>query len=134
MSQLSLFRLYALRGTYLFMAIGLGFTIWPLIINHPLEMRLMSGVAFCLLGAIGLVAILGIRYPVQMLPLLIFELAWKVIWLLAVALPLWRAGMIDPDTRQTVMECLLGIVLMPAVIPWPFVFDRYFKQAGDRWR
>ncbi len=134
MNQLSLFRLYVMRATYLLMAIGLGFTIWPMIIDHPLEMRLMSGVAFCLLGAIGLVAVLGIRYPVQMLPLLIFELVWKAIWLIAVAVPLWSAGALDAETMVSVRECSVGVALMLLVIPWPFVISQYVKGAGDRWR
>ncbi len=59
---------------------------------------LMSGVADSLLGALALLCILGLRYPVKMLPLLLFETAWKTAWLLGFALPLWLAHRIDPDT------------------------------------
>ena len=34
MTDVSLFRLYALRAGYLFVAAGLAATIWPLLINH----------------------------------------------------------------------------------------------------
>ena len=41
-------------------------------------------------------ALLGIRYPLQMLPVLLFELAWKLIWVAAVVQPLWTAHQMDP--------------------------------------
>ena len=27
-----------------------------------------------------------------------------------------------------------GVILMPIVIPWGFVYRRYVKQGGDRWK
>jgi hypothetical protein len=46
---------------YLFMAAGLGLTIWPLIISHNPELPRMTGVPFALLGTIGLLSLLGLR-------------------------------------------------------------------------
>jgi hypothetical protein len=47
----------------------------------------MEGVAACLLTAMALPALLGLRYPVRLLPILLFESLWKLIWLSVVALP-----------------------------------------------
>ena len=94
----------------------------------------MHGVACSLLGAVALLAALGIRNPLQMLPLLLFELSWKSIWLIAIALPLWSANQIDAATRETVFACLLGWVIFPVVIPWPYVFAHYVGKRGDRWK
>ena len=133
MSEVSTFRLYLLRAMYLLICVGLGSIMWPRIINHG-RWDLMEGVAFSLLAALSALAALGIRYPLQMLPLLLFELFWKAIWLTAVALPLWRADQLDAATMGTVFDCMLGIVLCPIVIPWPYVFANYLKKPGDRWR
>ena len=27
-----------------------------------------------------------------------------------------------------------GVILMPIVIPWGYVWGHYFKQPGDAWR
>ena len=86
-----------------------------------------------MLLALALCSALGVRYPLQMLPLLFFELLWKVIWLTAVALPLWRADQLDADTLDTVKACLAGVVLCPIVIPWPYVWANYVVRPGDRW-
>ncbi|MDO9487383.1 MAG: hypothetical protein Q7J32_03340 [Sphingomonadaceae bacterium] len=132
-TTVSLTRLYVLRAMYLFVAGGLAFAIWPAIISHTPGWPLMNGVVACLLGAVSLGAALGLRYPLQMLPVLLFELVWKLLWLGAVALPLWAGGQMDARTMQTVWECLLGVALLPLVVPWGYVVDRYVRQPGDRW-
>ena len=73
-SVVSLPRLYLLRLGYLLMAVGLALTKWPLIINHDEPWPLMEGVVTSMLVALSLLAFLGLRYPVQMLPILLFEL------------------------------------------------------------
>jgi hypothetical protein len=133
MTEVSLFRLYLLRATYLLLVIGLGFQIWPAIIHHPASWTLWHGVGCSLLAAVSVLAVLGIRYPLRMLPLLFFELTWKLIWLIAIALPLWRANQIDANTAGTVTDCLVGIIF-PIVIPWPYVVKNYLKNTGDRWK
>lgn len=133
MSEVSTFRLYLMRALYLLICVGLGSMIWPHMFHHR-PWDLMHGVACSLLAALSALMALGIRYPLQMLPLLLFELAWKTIWLIAIALPLWFAHQIDADTMETVTSCLMGVVLCPIVIPWPYVFANYLKKSGDRWR
>lgn len=134
MSEFSLFRLYLLRAMYALMAVGLALSFWPSIL-HPADLSTgPNTVVRALLGAVGLLAALGIRYPVQMLPLLLFELAWKLIWVLAVALPAWRAGPLDAYATETLFACAIGIVLVPLVLPWKHLFQRYVMARGDRWR
>ena len=134
MTPVSLFRLYLLRATYLFVAVGLALTVWPSVLHHTKAWPLMSGVVSCLLAAVSILAALGIRYPLQMLPVLLFELLWKAIWLISVALPLWTAGEMDARTSSTVVDCLVGVVLMPIAIPWRYVFLNYVKRPGAPWR
>lgn len=133
MTDVTTFRLYLMRAMYLIIAVGLGSIMWPRLLQHG-HWGLMEGVAFALLGALSALAALGVRYPLQMLPLLLFELLWKAIWLLAVALPLWLGHQLDPETMGTVYDCLLGIVLCPIVIPWRYAMEHYVRKPGDRWR
>ncbi len=69
-----------------------------------------------------------------MLPLILFELAWKAIWILSFGLTFWSAHQLTPDTQETWTACLMGLVLFPLVMPWGYVFASYVKQPGDRWR
>jgi hypothetical protein len=129
--EVSLIRLYVLRATYLLLIVGLGGLIVPQIVSHPITDR---GVIAALLGAVWALAFLGLRYPLQMLPLLMFELVWKTIWVLAYGLPSWSAGQLTPVTAEDLTNTLFGVILMPLVIPWGYVWRRYVRQPGARWR
>ena len=116
------------------MVVGLGVYIWPGILNPPSDLEHYRGVVRSILGAVSLLALLGIRYPLKMLPLMFFELVWKSIWILAFGLPLWSANQLDPETRETMKASLMGVVLFPLVIPWGYVFANYVKAPAARWR
>ena len=133
MTEVSPARLWVMRAMYLLMAIGIGLTIWPLIVSHGSTVPRMTGVAWALLGTIGLLALIGLRYPLRMIPLLLFELTWKVIWLTAFALPRWLDGTLDEPMRTTIFETSLGAVLI-LVIPWTYVWRHYVRAPADRWR
>ncbi len=128
-----LWRLYLLRVGYLILGGGLAVVKWPAMIHHDRPWTLMLGVVNSMLVALSLLALLGIRYPVRMLPVLLFESAWKLIWLAVVALPQWAGHRLDPATRETAVECLWVVIIL-AVIPWRYVWDRYLRERGDRWR
>ena len=129
----SLFRLYTLRVCYLILAAGLGAYIWPSVISHTSVFALDHGIQTALLAGLGLTAALGLRYPVQMLPLLLFELTWKAIYLVAFALPLWRAHQITPAAAADIQSVLMVVILVP-LIPWGYVWKRYVVSSGNRWR
>jgi hypothetical protein len=131
--SVSLPRLYLLRFGYLVVAVGLALTKWPLIINHDRPWPLFEGVETCMLVALSLLAFLGLRYPLQMLPILLFELAWKLIWVAVVVLPLWLANQIDPATLRVFYSCLVVLIVL-AVIPWRYVVAHYVRKPGDPWR
>lgn len=134
MNEVSTFRLYLLRAIYLLMVVGLAIDIWPDIISPPANLSHMAGVVRAVLGGVSLLALLGLRYPVKMLPLLYFELIWKLIWVLAFGVPHWLDGTLDEATRGSLFDCSLGIVLVPLVIPWGYTLRNFVKAPADRWR
>jgi hypothetical protein len=137
MSEVSTFRLYLLRAMYVFVAVGLAiFKLAPAIL-HPENLSPQDSVIVSVLGAFALLAVVGIRYPLKMLPLLFFEFVWKAIWVVAFGLPLMLSDGLDPNVSfggtETLVNCLLGIVLVPIVVPWGYVFKQYVRAPGDRW-
>jgi hypothetical protein len=132
-TDVSTFRLYLLRGSYLLIVVGLAIVLWPDILEHALARDPRPSATPSLLAGVSLLALVGIRYPLQMLPLLLFELLWKSLWLLTVALPLWSVHPIDADTWETVKACLMGVVIFPITIPWRHVLANYVFKPGERW-
>jgi hypothetical protein len=130
-SEVSLARLYVLRATFLLLVVGLGAMILPPLLSHAPMAR---GVIPSLLGAVWVLAFVGLRYPLQMLPLLMFEFAWKTMWLIDFGLPQWSSGQLPPTFAEDFSAIAMGVVLMPLVIPWRYVYRHYVKQHADRWR
>ena len=69
-----------------------------------------------------------------LLPLLMFEFVWKYIWFFAFGLPEWFSGQQPPTFAEDFFNIGFGVILMPLVIPWGFVWRHYVKAPGDRWR
>jgi hypothetical protein len=131
-TDLSLIRLYLMRAGYLLMGVGLVLVKWPLLPKAD-TLPLYEGVTLCLLTAMSLLAFLGLRYPVKLLPVLLFETAWKLLWLGLVALPRAISGGLDAATTEIVINCSLVIVIL-VVTPWRYVWRNYVRATGDRWR
>lgn len=130
---ISTLRLWLLRAMYALIAVGLGLTIWPLILSAPATAD-EGSVIHALLGALAVMSALGVRYPLKMLPLLLFELLWKLLWVVGSALPVALGPGLDAYGSETFFACLMGVVLVPLVVPWGYVRAQYFVAAGEPWR
>ena len=133
MTEPSVFRLNLLRSGYLLLILGLGSQMAPPLIARGPTLEVMHGVVLSMLCALGLLSILGVRYPLKMLPLLFFEMTWKLIWLVRIALPLWTEHRIDDAVASTLVAVLM-VVVFPFIVPWRYVARTYFAQAADPWR
>lgn len=130
--QLRTYRVNLMRGGYLLMVVGLAATRWPLLATAA-SLPVFEGVVTALLTAMSLLALLGLRYPVRMLPILVFETAWKLIWLAAVAVPHLLAGDMSAQMER-VLSSVYFVVAIIAVTPWDYVWKQYVRAPGDRWR
>jgi hypothetical protein len=129
--EVSLVRLHVLRAAYLLLVVGIGAMVLPPLVSHAPNAR---GVIPSLLAGVGVLALLGLRHPLQMLPLLMFELVWKAIWLFVFGIPQWFSGELPPTFADDFKAITAGVVLMPIVIPWGHVWRHYVKKPGESWR
>lgn len=127
-AALSRLRINLIRAGYLFMGLGLAITKWPLL-PEAHELPLYEGVTLCLLTAMSLLALAGFRYPLRLLPILLFETTWKILWLGLVALPRAASGGMDNATEGVAVNCSLVLVIV-AVTPWDYVWRTYVRRSG----
>ena len=69
-----------------------------------------------------------------MLPILLFELLWKTIWLIDYGLPQWMAGVNTAQFTEDFKAIAPAPAILIAIIPWGYVFRHYLKKPGARWR
>ena len=128
--EVSFARLYVLRAMYLLLVIGGAIVFLPQLIGHEPTAR---GVIPSMLGGLWVLACFGLRYPLQMLPILLFELVWKTIWLIDYGLPQWMAGVNTAQFTEDFKAIAFAPVLLILIIPWGYVFRHYLKKPGARW-
>jgi hypothetical protein len=127
-------RLNLLRLFYLVLVLGIGLDmhVWSKLIYQVYSMKLDSGIVICMLFALSVLSILGLRYPLKMLPVLFWEFTWKASWLLSVALPHWLRGQWSKDLGATTFAVGTIAIFLP-LVPWSYVFEQYVNKAGDPW-
>jgi hypothetical protein len=124
--ELSKLRLYSMRFLYLFTNVLVGVSAWPALIKPEKTWGILEGVAWSFYGAFSLLMLLGVRLPTRMLPLMLLQLFYKLIWLVGVGYPLW-ARHLDPGAVGAVQTLAGAAILDLIIIPWPYVFENYFK-------
>ena len=115
------------------MAVGSGWLNWSQILDSGQKWELMQGVVTCMLGAMALLAVLGVFQPLRMLPLLLWEMTWKLIWLARVALPQAQSGNMDPGVEANLFPVGLVVIILLAM-PWDHVWRQYLRGSAEPWR
>ncbi len=122
---LSTLRLWVMRVPYALTGLLFSFTAWSTLIEYWGKFEPMEGITYAFWGALSLLALLGIRFPIRMLPLLLLQFAYKMIWLAAVGYPLMARGELDQGGSELMTANLIGVVIDTIAIPWLYTFRKY---------
>ena len=121
---------FALRVFYFLMAVFIATDAWRTILTHEGPWDRFRALAFCVWAAYPTLAILGVLHPLRMLPILLFTVFYKGLWLLIVAYPLWRAGSLAGSPAEAMTNAFLGTPILMLVIPWGYVYRTYVRWPG----
>jgi hypothetical protein len=135
-------RWHWLRAMYILTAIvaggfGLGMVVAPVGTQSVLDMPAQDPVTFGLGGSVflafGVVAIVGIRAPLKYCPILLVELAYKLIWLLGVVVPVWLQGKLPGSAMVQVAIFVVFVLGDLVAIPLRYVFghDIALPEGGN---
>lgn len=123
-------RANAIRFIFLLMATIMGSIVWRQVLFESADWEWQRGLAKSMLAALALLSLWGVRYPMQMLPLMLYETAWKTIWIVLIAGRAWLNGKWTPEIEALFYDCI-GIVIAYFVIPWRYVWARYVAQPME---
>jgi len=118
--------IFLLRLLYVLMFFVLGKDVWTHILRHKAAWEPTDAVVWCVWAAFATLAGLGIIRPVKMLPILLLEIFYKVLWLGLVAYPLWAKGTLAGSPAEDLTGAFLWVVLPIVAVPWGYVVRTYF--------
>jgi len=125
-------QIYLLRAVFTLTLIFIGMFSWTAIINHEGAWKPVNAVAFCMWAAYSTMSVLGIIKPLKMLPIIVLQVFYKIVWLSIVAYPLWvRDELAGSDAEQMTSDFMW--VIMPIVaMPWGYFLRSFFRSAGAK--
>jgi hypothetical protein len=83
---------------------------------------------WCVWSAFATLAGLGIIRPLKMLPILLLEIFYKVLWLVIVAYPLWSQNNLVGSPAEGMTSVFLWVLLPIVAVPWAYVFTNYIYK------
>ncbi len=117
--------IYLLRVLYFLMFVGVGLQNWSTIINHQGPWDHTKAVAFCVWAAYPTLSIFGLIRPLRWLPIVIFMIFYKSLWVIVVAYPLWRAGALAGSPAEEMAHIFIWAPVIGIFVPWVYVFKNY---------
>ncbi|MGK2960965.1 MAG: hypothetical protein ACSLFK_02325 [Gemmatimonadaceae bacterium] len=121
--------IYLLRLIYLLMAVFVASDSWMSIINHQGSWDHVRAVAFCVWAAYSTLSVLGLIHPLKMLPIMVFMIFYKSLWLIVVAYPMWRAGTLAGSPAEEMARVFMWIPLPIVAVPWAYVFRNFVMRS-----
>ena len=118
-------KIHLLRLIYLLMFVFVGSDSWISIVTHQGPWDHVRAVAFCVWASYSTLSVLGLIHPLRMLPIILFMIGYKVLWLVVVAYPLWRADALAGSPAEEMTRVFLWIPLPILAVPWKYVFQNY---------
>ena len=120
--------IYLLRLVYILMFFVLGRVTWTHILTHQGPWDPDKAVEWSVWTAFATLAGLGIIRPIKMLPIMLLEVFYKVLWLLIVAYPLWAAGKLEGSPAEDITSSFVWVVLTIIAVPWWYAFQTYIYK------
>ena len=124
--------IYLLRILYFLMFVGVGIQTWQTIIDHQGPWDHTKAVAYCVWAAYPTLSIFGLLRPLRWLPIVIFMIFYKTLWLIAVAYPLWRANALAGSPADAMAHVFIGAPIVALIVPWKYVFQNYVMWSKTK--
>jgi hypothetical protein len=117
--------IYLLRLFYFLMAAFVATDAWGAIISHEGEWDRFRAMSLCVWAAYSTLGVFGLIHPLKMLPIMIFMIFYKSLWLIVVAYPLWWTGTLADSPAEEMAGVFMMVPFAMVAVPWVHVFKNY---------
>lgn len=119
--------IYLLRLMFFLIVVFVGRDSWTTILTHQGPWDYLQAVAYCVWAAFSVLCVVAFIHPLKMLPIVLFEILYKSIWLVIVAYPLWKTNQLAGSPAEGLTNAFLWLPLPLLATPWPYVLRTYFS-------
>lgn len=124
--------IFIMRLFFLLMFVFVGFDSWSSIISHQGQWHSISSVALCVWAAYSTMSILGVFHTLQMLPIMLFMIFYKTLWLIVVALPLWVSNQLAGSEVEGMANVFIWVIIPIVGMPWGYALRTFVWKSWKR--
>jgi hypothetical protein len=117
--------IYLLRLLFTLMFFFLSYDSWSHIFNHTGPWDNANAAAWCMWGSYSIISFIGILRPLKMLPIVLFEIVYKVVWLFIVAYPLWMKNELIGSQAEGMTRVFMWVLFPIVAMPWRYFLRTY---------
>ena len=101
--------IYLLRLLFLLVVVFVASDSWSAILKHEGQRDHVRAAALCMWAAYSVLSIFGLINSLRWLPIVMFEIFYKIIWLVIVAYPLWSTNRLAGSPAEGMTHALYGL-------------------------
>jgi hypothetical protein len=124
--------IYLLKLLFTLMFLFLTYDSWAHILHHTGPWDPANSAAWFMWGSCGVIAVIGILRPLKMLPIVLFEIIYKIAWLIMVAWPFYQRNELTGTPAEGMAHNFMLVILPIVAMPWRYFFRMYIvdKRAA----
>jgi hypothetical protein len=123
-----LINIYLLKLLFTLMFLFLTYDSWTHILHHTGPWDPANSAAWFMWGSCSVIAVIGIRRPLKMLPIVLFEVIYKTAWLIVVAFPLYQRNQLTGTPAEGMAHNFMLVILPIVAMPWRYFFRTYIMD------
>ena len=123
--------IYLLRVVYFLMFTLMSLNAWTMIFTDEGIPERFFAMAMSVWAAYGTLAFFGLFKPLKWLPIVLFMIFYKTLWLIIVAIPLWRIGELSGSAVEEMTYTFLPAPFFLLIIPWNYIFRTFLFSSKD---
>lgn len=123
---------YIMRIFFLLMFAFVGFDSWRAIFNHHGPWQPISAVAICVWASYSGLSLLGVFHTLKMLPIMLFMICYKTLWLIVVACPLWITGRLAGSDAEEMAHVFIWVIIPILGMPWGYVARTFVWKSNKK--